>query len=143
MEFFFDDVIENPSYYSIIYTSSACEDIKNYATYVMGDAKSDISSGGVTLEFDETFDEAYSKDYKKKLKKVRKYIKKINGQDKDMDILVYFKYSDNILIYLGNDKFTVTKRSSEYFEGNQGQDIMTGEYMRMYSSLDEYLKDNR
>ena len=60
--------------------------------------------------------------------------------DKDLDIFVYFEYLDDILITFGYDEPIVTKCSKEYFDGKEGQDISSGNYMKIYCSLDEYLE---
>lgn len=134
-----DKITEITTYYSLIHTDDILSDINNYIISTIGNHKTEISSQSISIEFDEKFDEICDSNYKQKLDKISTYVKEKRALDKDLDILVYFTYSDDILITFGLSEPIVTKRSEEYFEGAEGQDIVSGKYMKVYRSLDEYL----
>lgn len=134
-----DEITEITTYYSLIHTDDILNDINNYIVSTIGNHKTEINSQSISIKFDEKFDEICDSDYKSKLDKISNYIKEKRTLDKDMDIVVYFSYSDDILIAFGCNEPIVTKRSNEYFEGADGTDIVSGKYMKIYYSLDEYL----
>lgn len=133
-----DKITEITSYYSLIHTDDILKDINNYIINLIGNNKSTINSTSVSFEFDEKFDEICDSNYRKKLEKISAYVKEKRALDKDLDILVYFTYSDDILIAFGYSEPVVTKRSEEEFEGAEGIDIVSGKYMKTYYGLDEY-----
>lgn len=134
-----DEITEITTYYSLIHTDDILKDINKYIVSIIGDHETEINSQSISIKFDEKFDEICDSDYKNKLYKISNYIKEKRTLDKDMDIVVYFSYSDDILIAFGCNEPIVTKRSNEYFEGADGTDIVSGKYMKIYYSLDEYL----
>ena len=94
----------------------------------------------VVLEVNEKFDEVCDSNYKKKLEQISTFIKEKKSLDKDLDILVYFEYLDDISITFGYKDPIVIKRSVEEFDGADEIDSSTGKYMKVYNSLDEYLE---
>lgn len=134
-----DRITEITTYYSLIHADAILSDINNYIISTIGNHKTEIGSQSISIEFDEKFDEICDSNYKQKLEKISTYVKEKRALDKDLDILVYFTYSDDILITFGLSEPIVTKRSEEYFDGAEGQDISSSKYMKVYNSLDEYL----
>ena len=133
-----DKITETTTYYSLIHTDDILSDINNYIINTIGNNKSTINSTSISFEFNEKFDEICDSNYRKKLEKISTYVKEKRALDKDLDILVYFTYSDDILIAFGYSEPVVTKRSEEEFEGAEGIDIVSGKYMKTYYGLDEY-----
>lgn len=138
-----DKITEITTYYSLTHTDDILSEINNYIISIMENEKTIMDSKSISLEFDEKFDEICDSKYKQKLEEISAYVKEKRALDKDLDILVYFEYSDGILITFGLGEPVVTKRSKEYFNGAEGQDILSGEYMKIYSSLDEYLDSKK
>lgn len=134
-----DKITEITTYYSLIHTDDILSDINNYIISIMGNNKTSMDSKSLSFKFDEKFDEICDSNYRQKLENISTYVKEKRALDKDLDILVYFEYSDDILITFGLKDPIVTKRSEEYFDGAEGQDISSGKYMKVYYSLDEYL----
>ena len=134
-----DKITETTTYYSLIHTDDILCDINNYISSIMGNNNVERTSESISFKFDEKFDEICDSNYKKKLEKISTYVKEKNALDKDLHILVYFTYADDILITFGFRDPIVTKRSEIYFDGATGKDISSGKYMKTYNSLDEYL----
>lgn len=134
-----DKITEITTYYSLAHTNDILSDINNYIISIMGNDKTILDSKSISLEFDEKFDEICDSNYKQKLEKISTYVKEKRALDKDLDIFVYFEYSDEISITFGFKDPIVIKRSDEYFDGAEGKDISSGKYMKVYHSLDEYL----
>lgn len=137
-----DKITEITTYYSLIHTDDILSDINNYIISIMGNNNSEVGSESISFEFNEKFDEICDSKYKQKLELISTYVKEKNALDKDLNIVVYFTYSDNILIAFGFGEPVVTKRSDEAFEDAEGIDI-EGQYMKTYYSLDEYLNRYR
>ncbi len=135
-----DEITETTTYYSLTHTEDILGNISNYIISTIGNNKTTIDSNTISIKFNEKFDEICNSNYKQKLEKISTYIKEKKSLDKDLDIFVYFEYSDDILITFGYDEPIVTKRSKEYFDGAEGQDISSGKYMKIYRSLDEYIE---
>ena len=140
-----DRITEITTYYSLIHKDDIVKDINNYIISTMGNHKIESSSeyGSISVEFSEKFDEICNSSYKQKLEKISKYVNEKNRLDKDININPSFEYSDGILIVFGYDKPIITKRSKEYFDGAEGRDITTNEYMKSYYGLDEYLNRDK
>lgn len=135
-----DKITEETSYYSIINTDDILSDINDYIISTIGNHKTEFSYKSISIKFDEKFDEICDSNYKQKLEKISIYVREKRALDKDLDILVYFTYSDDILVTFGMNEPIVTKRSEKYFDGADGKDIMNGKYMKVYRSLEEYLE---
>lgn len=135
-----DKITETTTYYSLIHTDDILSDINNYIISTIGNHKTEISSQSIPIEFNEKFDEICDSNYKQKLEKISTYVKEKSALDKDLDILVYFEYLDDISITFGYEDLIVIVRSEEQFEGADGIDSSTGKYMKVYNSLDEYLE---
>lgn len=134
-----DKITETTTYYSLTHTEDILNDINNYIINTIGNNETTIRSDSISIEINKKLDEICDSNYKQKLEKISAYVKERKSLDKDLDILVYFEYSDEILITFGYKDPIVTKRSDEYFDGAEGQDISSGKYMKVYHSLDEYL----
>ncbi len=137
---FFDKISETISYYSLVHTDDILNDINNYIIETFGDKTVKVSSSSISVEFSEKFDKICDSEYKEKLKRTDEYIGKKLALDSNLNILVYFNYSDDILITFGYAKPVVTKRSDEDFEGAEGIDIVTGKYIKTYYGLEEYFE---
>lgn len=135
-----DKITEITTYYSIKNKDDILRDISSYIIDTMGNNELIINSDPISLKFNENFDEVCDANYKKKLEKISTYVKEKRALDKDLDILVYFEYSNDILITFGYGKPVVTKRSEEYFDGAEGIDMTSGKYIRTYYSLEEYFE---
>ena len=133
-----DKITETTTYYSLTHTDDIVNDINNYIIDTLGNNNSEISSESICFTFDEKFDEICDSKYKQKLENISEYITDKTSVDKDVHILVYLEYSDDILITLGYSEPAVVKRSEVYFEGAEGQDISSGKYIKVYDGLDEY-----
>ena len=133
-----DKITEITTYYSLINTDNILTDINNYIASLIGNSNSQIRSKSILVEVDEKFDEVCDSNYKKKLEQISTLIKEKRTLDKDLDILVYFEYLDDISITFGYKDPIVIVRSEEEFEGADGIDASTGKYMKIYNSLDEY-----
>lgn len=134
-----DKITEINTYYSLIHTYDILSDINNYIISTIWKHKTEIISQSISIEFDEKFDDICDSNYKQKLEQISTYVKEKRALDKDLDILVDFTYSDDILIIFGLSEPILKKCSEEYFEGAEGQDIVSGKYFKIYHSLDEYL----
>lgn len=135
---FSDKIIETTSYYSIANRDIITQDIKNYVISVLGNE--DISIEGETIIINKDFDKICDNDYIKKIEKISTYVKEKNRLDFDLHIFVYLKYSNNILVTIGYSEPIVTKRSKEEFEDADGIAASTGEYLKIYNSIKEYLE---
>lgn len=133
-----DKITEITTYYSLIHTDDILDDINNYIISTMGNNKTRVDSKSISLTFDERFDEICDSNYKQKLEKVATYVKQKKALDKDLDIVVYFEYLDDILITFGYKNPIVTKHSKEYFDDAEG--LSSDQYIKVYYSLDEYLE---
>ena len=136
---FNDEITETTTYYSIANKDKIIDDINDYIINLLGDEETTVADN--TIKIDKNFDEICDNDYIKKLEKISTYVKKKNNLDADLCILIYLQYSDGISISIGYADIIVTKRSTEDFKGSNGIDIATGEYMRTFSSLEEYLEE--
>lgn len=134
-----DEITEITTYYSLTNRTDIINDIDNYIINIIGNNKV-IKTESNSFEIDEKFDEICDSNYIKKLEKISTYVQKKNRLDKDLDIVVYFEYADDILVAFGCNNLIITKRSTEYFDGAAGTDIESGKYMKIYYSLDEYLE---
>lgn len=136
---FNDEITETTTYYSLIHKDDIMNDINNYIINTIGNNKTTIDSKSISVEIGKGFDEICDFNYRQKIEKISTYIKEKNALDENLDIVVYFEYADDTLITLGYKDPIITKRSKEYFDGAEGQDISSGKYMKVYHSLDEYL----
>lgn len=134
-----DDKIEEViSYYSLVNEDAIVKDIQNYIVDVIGNDNVIVSDR--TIEINEKFDNVCDSKYIEQLEKISTYIKQKNTLDKDLDTTMYLKYEDDILVTIGYKDPIVTKRSYEDFEGSEGIDIVSGKYMKVYKSIQEYLE---
>lgn len=134
-----DEITEITTYYSLTNKNDIISDIDNYIINTIGNDKV-IKTESNSFKIDEKFDEVCDSNYVKKLEKISTYVQEKNRLDKDLDIFVYFEYSDDILVVFGYNNPVITKRSAEYFDGADGTDIVSGKYMKTYNSLEEYLE---
>lgn len=138
-----DKITETTTYYSIVNTDDILTDINNYITSLIENSQTEINSKSILVKVNEKFNDICDLNYKKKLEQISTYINEKSSLDKDLDLFVYFEYLDNVLITFGFAEPVVVVRSEEEFEGADGIDSSTGEYMKVYNSLDEYFdKDN-
>lgn len=135
-----DKITEVTTYYSLINTDNILNDISNYIVSSIRNTNTQIRSNSILVEVNEKFDEVCDSNYKQKLEQISTFVKEKRALDKDLDILVYFEYLDDISITFGYKDPIVIKRSVEEFDGADGIDSSTGKYMKVYNSLDEYLE---
>ena len=134
-----DTITEKPTYYSIKYTDNILRDINNYIVDTIGQGETTFDSHSISIEFNENLDDIYTSDYEQKIEKISKYIQQKNSLDKDLNIIVYLYYSDD-LIKLGATYTPIRmKRPKESSDGAKGQDISSGKYIKTYH-LDDYFE---
>ncbi len=134
-----DEIIEVTTYYSLTNKNDVKNDIDDYIINILGN-NNIIKTESNGFKISQNFDEICDSNYVKKLEKISDYVKEKNSIDKDLDILVYFEYDDDILVVFGYSKPIITKRSTEYFDGAAGVDIVSGKYIKTYRSIEEYLE---
>ncbi|MEE1218587.1 MAG: hypothetical protein U0L20_01530 [Ruminococcus sp.] len=142
---FIDEITETTTYFSITHTDEIVLDINDYITDIFGEKNlhKEVSEKSIGVRIYEDFDKIYNSDYRQKLDKISAYVTKKNSLDKDLDIIVTFAYSDGILLNFISGNPIVTKRSDEYFEGSEGQDITSGQYIKVYCDLEEYFESQK
>ena len=134
-----DEITEITTYYSLTNKNDIINDIDNYIINTIGNDKI-IKTDSNSFKINQDFDEICDSNYVKKLEKISTYVQEKNRLDKDLEIFIYFEYANDILVVFGYANPYITKRSTEYFDGAEGRDIVSGKYMKTYHSLEEYLE---
>lgn len=137
-----DKITEMPTYYSIINKDNIESEIKDYIINILGKENITIEENTGFI-INQSFDEICDSTYTKKIEKISRYIGEKNSIDSDLDIIVYLEYSNGVLISIPGSSPVITKRSTEKFDDADGVDITTGEYMKTYYSIQEYLERNK
>jgi len=133
-----DTITEITSYSSLMNKDKSLADINDYIVNLFGNVNSKILQNSVSVEFDEKFVEICDSNYRKKLEQLSTFVRKKKHMYEDQYLSVYFEYSDDTSVSFGSKEPIIILRSDESFEGTDGVDSVTGKYIKIYYSLDEY-----